>query len=130
MAPKTKTSAAAPKAKAGAKPASPKKPATKKPAAASEPAPTPAPAASPAGHSLPRPDQALAPGAAAGVKMPAPEPVVGSVNVRYNHYNSAFEVVDSRLLFEVVDVEYCISFVFKGAWRAPPTAPCARASMA
>ena len=91
----------------------------KKPAAASEPAPAEEkPAASPAGHSLPRPDQALAPGAAAGVKMPAPEPVVGSVNVRYNHYNSAFEIVDGRLLFEVVDVEYCISFVFKGAWRA------------
>ena len=60
----------------------------------------------------------MAPGAAAGVKMPAPEPVVGSVHVRYNHYNSAFEIVDGRLLFEVVDVEYCISFVFKGAWRA------------
>ena len=76
MPPAAKSKSAAPKASASKDSPSKaaKKPATKKPAAASEPAPAEEkPAASPAGHSLPRPDQALAPGAAAGVKMPAPQ---------------------------------------------------------
>lgn len=46
-----------------------------------------------------------------------PEPVVGSVRVRYNHYNSAFNLSDGTLQWSDVDEEYCISYVFKGAFR-------------
>ena len=77
------------------------------PAPAPAPAPTPAPAPAPA----PAPTPAPAP-------APPPEPVVGSVRVRYNHYSEEFETVDGTLDWEEVDAKYCISFVFKGNWRA------------
>lgn len=38
--------------------------------------------------------------------------------MRYNHYNEEFDVVDGKLDFEEVDEKYCISFVFKGNWKA------------
>ena len=40
----------------------------------------------------------------------------GECVVRYNHYNSAFPVVDGVLNWEHVDDKYAISFVFKGNW--------------
>ena len=46
-----------------------------------------------------------------------PEPVVGSVRVRYNHYNQSFNLSDGTLQWSDVDEEYCISYVFKGAFR-------------
>ena len=46
-----------------------------------------------------------------------PEPVVGSVRVRYNHYNQQFKLVDGTLQWSDVDEDYCISYVFKGTFR-------------
>ena len=40
----------------------------------------------------------------------------GEVVVRYNHYDTAFAVVDGVLNWEHVDDKYAISFVFKGNW--------------
>jgi hypothetical protein len=36
--------------------------------------------------------------------------------VRYNHYDDEFAVVDGKLNWEHVDEKYAISFVFKGNW--------------
>jgi hypothetical protein len=63
--------------------------------------------------------------AAPPAPAPAPpphEPVVGKVRVRYSHYCKEFRVVDAVLDFGLVDEEYCISFVFKGAF-APRLLP-------
>ena len=46
-----------------------------------------------------------------------PEPVVGSVRVRYNHYNQEFRLLDNALQWADVDEAYCISYVFEGAFR-------------
>ena len=46
-----------------------------------------------------------------------PEPVVGSVRVRYNHYNQQFKLMDGALQWSDVDEDYCISYVFKGTFR-------------
>lgn len=40
----------------------------------------------------------------------------GKCVVRYNHYDTAFDVVDGVLNWEHVDDQYAISFVFKGNW--------------
>ena len=60
--------------------------------------------------------EAAAEAAAAAAAMP--QPVVGQVRVRYNHYKEEFDVVDGVLDFEEVDEQYCISYVFKGDWKA------------
>ncbi len=49
---------------------------------------------------------------------PEPEPVIGQVKVRYSHYCKSFTVTDGVLQFGPIDSEYCISFVFKGAFGA------------
>ena len=46
-----------------------------------------------------------------------PEPVVGSVRVRYSHYNQQFKLMDGALQWSDVDEDYCISYVFKGTFR-------------
>eukprot|EP00304_Pavlova_gyrans_P002948 CAMPEP_0206060262 /NCGR_PEP_ID=MMETSP1466-20131121/50771_1 /ASSEMBLY_ACC=CAM_ASM_001126 /TAXON_ID=44452 /ORGANISM="Pavlova gyrans, Strain CCMP608" /LENGTH=267 /DNA_ID=CAMNT_0053435601 /DNA_START=34 /DNA_END=837 /DNA_ORIENTATION=- len=53
---------------------------------------------------------------------PAAEPEVpkvgntGEAMVRYNHYRKMFPITDGILKWADVDDEYCISFVFKGAF--------------
>ena len=38
----------------------------------------------------------------------------GSAHVRYNHYNQPFPILDGTLMWETIDDEYAISFVFEG----------------
>ena len=99
-----------------------KKPAAKPTAAKSKPAAakTPAFAAKkPAGKAA-KPklkEVTTAPAVAASALAPAqapPAPV--RVHVRYNHYNDVFEAPAGRLAWGAVDEQYCISFVYHGAF--------------
>jgi len=81
-------------------------------AAASSSAEPPAAAAPP-----PAAPPAEAPAEAAPAPPPVPA-VVGEVKVRYSHYCKPFKVVDGVLQFRAIDEEYCISFVYKGAFVA------------
>ena len=45
---------------------------------------------------------------------PPSGPVEGSAHVRYNHYNQPFSILDGTLMWETIDDEYAISFVFEG----------------
>lgn len=38
----------------------------------------------------------------------------GSITLKYNNYNESFPITDGFLLWEAVDDEYAISFVFQG----------------
>ena len=51
-----------------------------------------------------------------------PEPVIGKVVVRYNHYTEVFSVSNGILEFEHVDRKYSLSFVFKGNFFVSLTA--------
>ena len=108
-----------------------KKPAAKKPAASTAKANTskkaaPATAAKAAAsvlagssESKPEPPEATPePPPPPKPPTPPPEPVIGQVKVRYSHYCKSFTVTDGVLQFGPIDSEYCISFVFKGAFGA------------
>lgn len=67
---------------------------------------------------------AAAPVAAPPPPPPEPHvPVEGKTKVRYNHYNQDFPLLDHKLKWDVVDEEYCISFVFKGNFTTKVVAP-------
>lgn len=86
-------------------------------AKASSSAPEPAAEAPAAAAPAKASSSASEPAAEAPVAAaPAPEPIVGEVRVRYNHYCKPFPVVDGVLQFRRIDEEYCISFVFKGGF--------------